>query len=429
VNSDHQQRLETLQARGRLPGVVAGVLTDGELTWTGAAGEGDPAAQYRIGSITKTMTAVAVLQLRDEGRLDLDEPIGRHVPETGYADRTIRSLLSHSSGMQSEPVGSWWERSPGVDFPTLAGANDGSGAVAAAGEYYHYSNLGYALLGEAVSRLRGPPWWDVLVDRVLGPLGLARTTYLPESPYAEGRSVDHFAGTLTREPHQDTGAMAPAGQVWSTVADLAVWARFLADGHPDVLARETLREMSTPQPPAEDYGFGIKRVRQGDRHLVGHGGTMPGFQACVFVDPERRDGVVVLCNATTGLPYESLPSVFFGRRGPGRRVPAWVPSTSVPELVAPLLGVWFWGNTAVELRWQNERLELRELNSPAVDDAFELRDGRLVGVSGYHRGETLHPVRRDDGSIGHLDCATFIYTRVPYDPAAPIPGGVSRPGR
>ena len=93
----------------------------------------------------------------------------------------------------------------------------------------------------------------------------------------------------------------------------------------------------------------------------------------------------------------------------------------------PILGVWFWGNTAVELRWQNDELQLRALRNAELADTFELREGRLVGTSGYHRGETLHVVRNDEGTIGHLDCATFIYTRVPYDPAAPIPGDPPSP--
>ncbi len=310
----HQQRLDALQAKGRLPGVVAGVLADGKLAWTGAAGMGDVVQQYRIGSITKTMTAVALLQLRDEGLVELDHPIGRYLPETGYAASTLRDLLSHTSGMQSEPAGSWWERSPGTDLEALIAANDGSGAVAPPGEYYHYSNLGYALLGEAVARLRGASWWEVVRDRLLDPLGMSRTTYHPEAPVAQGYSVDHFAGTLTLEPHQDTGAMAPAGQAWSTVADLARWARFLADGHPDVLRAETLREMSERQPPAERYGLGLHVVDQGERDLVGHGGSMPGFRAAVFVDQDRRDGLVVLCNATTGLSSESMPASVPGRR-------------------------------------------------------------------------------------------------------------------
>jgi CubicO group peptidase (beta-lactamase class C family) len=416
-------RLDRLQAAGRLPSVVAGVLQDGELVWNGAV-DGGVDAQYRIGSITKTMTAAAVLQLRDEGALALDDPIGRFVAETGYADATVGALLSHTSGMQSEPVGSWWERSPGSDFATLARANDGSGAVAGAGEWFHYSNLGFALLGEAVARLRSAPWWEVVRDRLLAPLDMARTTYDAEPPAAHGRSVDHFAGTLAAEPHQDTGAMAPAGQVWSTVDDLARWARFLADGHRDVLPAATLREMSRVVAPATDYGLGLRVLRHGGRSFVGHTGSMPGFQASLFVDPRARDGVVVLANATTGLDTDGVLEAFLGGPDPDP-VARWRPTAAVPPVVAPGLGVWFWGNTAVELRWHNEELQLRDLRTAAVTDTFAVRGGRLVGRSGYHRGEALHVVPRADGTVSHLECATFVYTRVPYDPDAPIPGGVS----
>jgi hypothetical protein len=86
-------------------------------------------------------------------------------------------------------------------------------------------------------------------------------------------------------------------------------------------------------------------------------------------------------------------------------------------------GVWFWGNTALELRWHRGQAVLMELGDP--DDAylFEVRGDRIVGVEGYHRGETLHVHRRPDGSVSHLVCATFVYTRIPYDPDVPIPGG------
>src|SRR5918994_6039709 len=147
----------------------------GTVSWVGGAGDvpGEPSdVQYRIGSITKTLVAVVVLRARDEGLLSLDDPIGRFVPETGYADATVGSLLSHSSGMQSEPVGPWWERSPGVAVDALLSANDGTGRVAGAGEDYHYSNLGFALLGEAVGRLRGGPWGGVRPPGLLQPPGL-----------------------------------------------------------------------------------------------------------------------------------------------------------------------------------------------------------------------------------------------------------------
>src|SRR4051812_37918323 len=105
MSPDLQERLARVQGRGRLPSVVAGVLTDGSLSWVGGAGDvaGPPDdTQYRIGSITKTLVAAAVLRLRDEGLLDLTDPIGRFVPETGYADATVRDLLAHVAGLQSE---------------------------------------------------------------------------------------------------------------------------------------------------------------------------------------------------------------------------------------------------------------------------------------------------------------------------------------
>jgi CubicO group peptidase (beta-lactamase class C family) len=420
-----QARLDALQSEGRLPSVVAGVLRGGELVWTGAAGDGpgDPDdRQYRIGSITKTLVAVAVLRLRGAGLLDLDDPVGRFVPETGYASSTIGSLLSHTSGMQSEPVGPWWERSPGGDFPTLATRNDGTGAVAGPGDFFHYSNLGFALLGETVARVVGTTWWDVVASEVLGPLGMTRTTYLPEGPHAQGYSVDHFAGTLTPEPHQDTGAMAPAGQAWSTVADLGRWAVFLASGHPDVLDVATLREAARPVPPATDYGLGLRVLECRGRSLVGHTGSMPGFLASLFVDPDSGDGTVAAANATTGLDTGGVPLALLSD-DPVEPANPWVPTEAVPEPARELLGLWFWGNTATELRWSDGRLELRSLVRPEGVDRFELRGSRIVGTDGYHRGEELHIVRNGDGSISHLDVATFVHTRTPYDPEAPIPGG------
>ncbi|WP_134739298.1 serine hydrolase domain-containing protein [Nocardioides sp. 503] len=406
-----EARLTALQARGRLPSVVAGVLRGGELVWTGAVG-GSLEDRYRIGSITKTLTAVAVLQLRDEGRLSLDDPLGSGVPESGYAAASVRQLLAHTSGMQSEPVGSWWERSPGVDFATLVAANDGSGAVLPPGEF-HYSNLGYALLGELVARLRGESWWEVASRRVLAPLGMDRTSYADDAPAAQGWSVDHFAGTLTAEPHHDTVAMAPAGQLWSTVADLAVLGRFLVRGHPDVLAAATVREMA--EPTSDTYGLGLWLSDLDGRRWVGHPGSMPGFQAGLFVDPETGDGAVALAAATTGLDTRRLPQLLLGS-GPVPDVEPWVPSTGVPDAVADLLGLWFWGNTALELRWHHETLQLCGLASGEVTDVFEARGDAVVGTAGYHRGETLHAVRREDGRLDHLECATFVYTRAPYAP-------------
>ena len=413
---EHWQRvLDHAQASGRLPSVVGGVLRDGALVWTGVAGDVPGIdQQYRIGSITKTLTAVLVLQCRDDGLLVLDDPLGRHLPGTGYPEATLQELLSHTSGMQAEPAGPWWERSPGVPVEQLLAANPGSGRVLEPGVAFHYSNLGFAFLGEVVARLRGDDWWTLVQRRLLDPLGMARTSYHPQEPHAQGSSVDHFAGTRHDEPHTDTRAMAPAGQLWSTVGDLARWLNFLATGHRDVLERETLLEMSRPVRADSEYGTGLRLLTASGRRLAGHTGSMPGFLATAFIDQDTRAGVVALTNATTGFGTDQLALELLegSDRSDGPLEP-WVPSVDVPDRAAELLGLWFWGNSALEIRWHNGLLDVRTLAPPELSDRFALTADRIVGVEGYLLGETMTVHRHPDGSVDHLECATFVYTRHP----------------
>ncbi len=428
-------RLAWAQATGRLPSVVAGLVRDGEPVWF--ATYGDPAVpshdpfdvQYRIGSITKTMTAVLVLQLVRDGRLDLDQPASVVLGDVGYADRTVRTLLAHSSGMQSEPVGSWWERSAGLTFDELVAANDGSGAVFATQQQFHYSNLGYALLGEIAARLLGTSWWPAVQDRVLAPLGMSRTSYLPDGAAAPGWSVHPYEGTLVPEPSTDTGAMAPAGQVWATIRDLARYATFLLDGHPDVLTGTELGRAFGPQSASPGdglraaHGLGFQLLAGGSGTLAGHGGSMPGFLATVLVDRRRRTGGVVLANATTGFsPTELVTGLLEDLEAAEPTLPEpWRPADAVPAELAGVPGVWHWGNTPFVFSMAGAELVVHRGDRESY--RFAVRDGRVVGTSGYHAGEELQVVRRDDGSISHLDAATFIYTRTPYDPDAPVPGG------
>ena len=249
--------------------MVAGLVRDGEVVWRASRGShagvavGDPFdVQYRLGSITKTFTAVLVHQLVVDGLVGLDEPVSRVLGEVGYADRTVRSLLAHDSGMQAEPFGPWWEASPGGSWAELVTANDGSETVFPAHQQFHYSNLGYAMLGEVVARLRGRPWWECVEERILTPLGMSRTTYLPEAPSARGFSVHPYAGTLADQPATDTGAMAPAGQAWASLDDTLRWAAFLLTGHPDVLPLpgwwrpRTRRPATTTMPSATPTASG-----------------------------------------------------------------------------------------------------------------------------------------------------------------------------
>lgn len=415
----HWQRvLDAVQAVRRLPSISAGVLVDGELAWAGHSGQGGgPDVQYRIGSITKTMTAVLVMRCLEEGLLDLDDLVERWLPESAYADVTVWQLLNHTAGLPSEPVGEWWERTPGRSAPALLA--DNRDRIWAPGGDFHYSNLGYGLLGEVVARARGEAWAEQIQHRLWAPLGMDRTSLLPRPPAQSGWSVHHLRGTLAGEPATDTDAMAPAGQVWSTVADVARFAAFLVTGADEVLSHSSLVWMAEVADTHEGYGLGLMR-REG---MLGHLGSMPGFQASLFIEPDGSRGVVALTNATTGFTGVEFTQRMLGSSTPGPG-PAWVPTISVPAWAEELLGYWHWGNSAYEVRWHNTRLEFFDLARRILAEQFEMVGDRIIGHAGYHRGEQLHVVRDPGGDINHLNCATFVYTRKPYDPAAPIPGGV-----
>jgi CubicO group peptidase (beta-lactamase class C family) len=430
-------RVARAQVEGRAPSLLAGVVRDGSLVWSAARGSVDgspPTAdtQYRIGSITKPFTAVLVMRLRDDGQLDLDDRVDKHVSGTAVGDRTIRELLAHSGGLAAEPPGPWWERSPGKDWPELAGSFTSDLLLGPPGAF-HYSNPGYAVLGEIVARRRGRAWYDVLREEVLHPLGMTRTTYDAAPPVAPGLAVHPFADVTMPEVVQDLGAMAPAGQLWSTLTDLARWVAFIAGDTGDVISQGSLAEMRQTRVIADDpewksaYGLGFQVLRFGPRELVGHGGSVPGYLAFVAVDVERRTGLIELANATTGAVFSGYELLEVLEAHEPHVPDAWQPVGGAPADLLDALGVWHWGPSApYVLRLHgSDQLELTPIGVPGRASRFEAKDGDWVGTEGYWRGERLRVVRRADGSVSHLDLATFMFTRLPYDPSAPIPGGVS----
>ncbi|WP_435202903.1 serine hydrolase domain-containing protein [Janibacter sp. GS2] len=426
------------QSSGRIPSLVMGVARDGDLVWssgrgTFAAGVDPLDVQYRIGSITKTVVAVAVMRLRDAGRLRLGDPIGEHVPDTPFADRTIAELLTHTAGLSAEPPGPWWERSPGPDRDGLHEAMRTGAVLDRAGRHVHYSNLGFAVLGQLVERLTGRGWVEVVSEEVLAPLQMRRTTALPVTPFATGYAVHPHADVLLPEAVQDTRAMGPAGQLWSSLPDLARWASFIAGDTGDVLSTDTLEEMCSPTALVDDgtwtraRGLGLEISREGGRTLVGHGGSMPGFQAGVRVDRERTTGVVMMLNCTT-------PDAVTGAEDPfdvledcePHLPPVWTARDSVPADLLSLTGAWFWGTSEGVLRVLPDGwLRLDRLSGMLSESDFRpTGEDTWVGLHGYFRGEALTVVRGADGTPHHLDIATFVLTRRPYDPGDVIPGGL-----
>jgi CubicO group peptidase (beta-lactamase class C family) len=433
--------LATEQRKSRLPSVAAGIVRGGALVWADAVGTLDGRAggvvadadtQYRMGSITKTFVAVAVLQLRDRGRLDLLDRFGDHVPGTAFGDVTIAQLLSHGAGLQAETEGPWWERTAGAGWDELAASSVRQRFRA--GRRFHYTNVGFAALGELVARAHGADWFEVIRRDLLAPLGMTRTTTRPTGKAAQGLAVHPFADLLLPEPEHDAGAMAPAGQLWTTVEDLAHWAAFVGGDTGDVLASDTLAEMLEPhtvgdnpgQPWTVAHGLGWQVWNLEGRRYAGHGGSMPGFLAGLRVDVETGDGVVAFANTTAGMgPVGSDLLAAFVAREP--RTPEVWHASGDPALL-DVVGMWHWGPTVTVARVVGEHLVLGEPGQARGSRFVLVADDEWVGLDGYYTGEPLRLVRRADGTASHLDLASFRFTRTPYDPDADVPGGVHDTG-
>ncbi|UXY28650.1 serine hydrolase domain-containing protein [Streptomyces sp. HUAS TT20] len=438
-------RIAEAQAEGRAPSLVAAVVRDGRAVWHGARTSVDGHApdenvQYRIGSITKTFTAVLVLRLRDEGLLDLGDPLEKHLPGTGVGEATVAELLAHTGGLAAESPGPWWERTPGSLRPELADVLGEQPFLHPVGRRHHYSNPGYTLLGALVEELRGAPWEDVLRREILEPLGLSRTSVQPQAPYAGGWAVHPWADVLLPEPAEDLGRMAPAGQLWSTSGDLARFAAFLAAGDDRVLSAESVREMRMPAAPAEAadvadgaaYGLGLQIQHRHGRLLVGHSGSLPGFLANLMISVADDVAAVVLANCTSGPVLSAVGAdlVRIVAEAEPRIPEPWRPLREADPSVVELAGQWYWGTQAFALRVTADGLiSLGPLSDNGRRSRFRANgDGTWTGLEGYYAGELLRPLRRPDGAESHLDLGSFVFTRQPYEEGAPVPGGVDPEG-
>ncbi|RLK12554.1 CubicO group peptidase (beta-lactamase class C family) [Micromonospora sp. M71_S20] len=416
------------QSAGRTPSLLIGVVRDGALTHLATAGEHprpDADLQYRLGSISKTMTATLVMQERDAGRLALDDPLEKHLPGTGVGTRTLRQLLGHASGLRREPDGQWWERAEVGDLTTLLAGVSAEKIAYPPHRSYHYSNLAYGLLGGVLERITGTPWAELLRQRVLEPLGMRRTTYTATEPFARGYVVHPWHDTLREEPRTDTGAMAPAGQLWSTAEDLARWAAFLADPAPEVLAADTLTEMCVPVSISDvdswtgGHGLGLELYRQGERVYVGHGGSMPGYVAALAVHRPSRTGVIGFANSygfrtggIGGLALRILTTVLDAE--PAFAQP-WRPAAAPPPAeVDEVTGRWWWMGASLDVVWDAAAGELvAYVRGERVSVFVPAGPDRWRGRSGPENGEILSVLRDGSGRAVALDIATFVFTRTP----------------
>ncbi len=307
------------------PGASVAVARDGVLIFKHGYGlkhllnmdpvDGDTV--FRIGSITKQMTAAAVLQQVEAGAVRLDEPVTRTIPELWLdgpwpaESITIHHLLSHTSGFPDLPL----QQSGPTDSDALSrwAAHSGAfGLHAPPGSFFNYSNPNFMLAGLVVERASGIDYHTYMATRVWGPAGLEATTLDPAEVIAGGNySYGHVTGyggvpVIFSPSSYDNWAGAPAGWAFSTAPDLVKWALLLMDGGGDVLEPESVALMEKPTvlsyfSPTSRYGYGLVVDDVAGLHMIYHGGNITGWGAFVAWEPNYRAAVAVLANGPDSL--------------------------------------------------------------------------------------------------------------------------------
>ncbi len=316
--------IESVLDFDRLPGMSIAVIHDQEIVYTRGFGYADvergvnatPNTRYSICSISKLFTSIAIMRLRDEGKLSLDDPVSKHLPwfaleteDPKAQPPTLEDLLRHSSGLPCEPDLATWPESD-LRRPSREELIEGVSKLKASyptNTQFNYSNLGFSLLGEVVSVVSGMAYEEYVHESILEPLGMEATTpYPPRS--VPGREVAVGYGRWPRTGSRavislpDARAMTPAGGFASTVTDLAkfaMWQFRVLDGKDDdVLGQETLEEMQTVQWQDPEWGYGFTVWSMGGMHFVGHQGGCPGYKSQIILCPEEKIAVVAMINAT-----------------------------------------------------------------------------------------------------------------------------------
>jgi CubicO group peptidase (beta-lactamase class C family) len=319
--------LEAQRDYDRLPGLSAAFVEDQEVVWAKGYGKADLEKNadttaetiYSICSISKLFTSIAVMQLRDAGKLRLDDRIEDVLPWYNLQQRwedtgpvTIESLLTHSSGLPRESDYPYWT-GPDFAFPTEAQIKAKLGSqrtLYPASTYFQYSNLGLTLLGEIVAHVSGEPFDQYIQRHILGPLRMADSrTKMPESLWRGKLSTGYSA--LRRDGSRDmlqlfqAKGIAPAAGFTSTVLDLARFAswqfRLLAKGGEEILKASTLREMHRVHWVDPDWkttwGLGFSVYEVDGKTMVGHGGSCPGYRSTLTIDPQKKQAYIVMINA------------------------------------------------------------------------------------------------------------------------------------
>jgi len=283
-----------------------------------------PRTVYRIGSVTKQFTSVAIMQLVEQGKLSLDDDVTKYVPNAPTHGRRVlvRHLLNHSSGIPSyTDVGGSLGRIMRQDLPKdslIATVKDDS-LQFEPGSHFYYNNTGYFLLGMIIERVTGKPYGEYLHDVLFAPNGLSSTVYCSVTPLIKHRAQGYDARPtgLVNADYISMDLPYAAGSLCSTVGDLAAWTRLLHSGK--LVKKSSFASMTTPAKLTSgrpmQYGFGLFMDTLGTHRRIHHGGGINGFISELAYYPDDSLTVVVLSNtapAPSDEVADNLARVAFG---------------------------------------------------------------------------------------------------------------------
>jgi CubicO group peptidase (beta-lactamase class C family)/D-alanyl-D-alanine dipeptidase len=410
ARKDYTDVVETLRpfiqqqmAEKELPALSIAIIEDQQIVWAHGFGMADsktktPASAdtvYRIGSVSKLFTDIAIMRLVEQGELNLDAPVTDYLPDFHPRNPfgtpiTLRQLMSHRSGLLREPpVGNYFETSQPTLAATVRSLND-TELIFAPNTHTKYSNAAIAVVGYLLEARSHEPFAKYLKSSVLDPMGLRHSSFEPDPAIIANLAKAEmwtYDGLKFEAPTFQLG-MAPAGSMYSTVNDLGHFVSvLLAQGKTEngaLLKPATLEQMWSPQfsnSGGRAFGLGFQ-VRSLDGHrLVGHGGAIYGFATTVNLLPEDKVGVVVVAtkdavNAVTDrIGEEALRLILAHRAGKPLELP---PATSpVPlELGQKLASRYGTGDDAVDLSYLDGHLSMLKLSG---GEELELRKVQQLG--------------------------------------------------
>ncbi|MBN2798551.1 MAG: beta-lactamase family protein [Deltaproteobacteria bacterium] len=443
------QELEDRQ----VPAAAVVVRRHGEVLWSQGFGTLSPDhatpvgpdSLFRIGSVTKSLTAVALLQQVDDGLISLDDHLVDQVPDLHFAQDpewgdaiTLRHLLSHQSGLLDYAV---FDHGDDALLSSWLTGDYAAHAylMAPPGAFWNYANPNFSFAGLVAETVDGAPYTDVMGSRVLQPLGLLRTTFdgeqvLSDGDWASGRTVDWNTGegeVWVTPTAYDSASMRPAGFAWSSAAELSLFTSFLLNGEPAVLSDSARAEMQGPVISTEMmgdtsfYGYGLMfnegfflGSRWIDAPLVSHQGAIPGYSADLYLLPEQGASVVVLA-AADGAYLSAVADALYALE---------LPEGSAPDLsydtdFTPFEGTWYDPNNVGTLEVAGEGDTLT-VQAPLLDAHHIPYGETLVPITPGNflwevQGiQTVVSFILDRDGVDYLRTRYFVATREPA-PAPP----------